>query len=674
MSPPLRADGAVVTRHARFWERFMTHSSRTSASRPISGAVIAAVHAAAMAVLTAAPVLKVTVLPVPNPAPVADGEYGEAVSGIGDVNADGVADLLVGAPGQDRVYVLSGATRSAIRTIEDPEGLTGNRFGYAVDSMPDLNGDSVQEILVGAPGPLFASVPLPCVVEPCPPPDPQWGRAFVISGATGAVIHKLTPVTDFLGFGVSVASPGDVTGDSISDVVVGMVPFGLASAFGRVYAFSGANKALLWAAQEPGGKQLASFGLRVTTISDLTGDSRRDILVGAPFHDVNPDPNVTLSAGEAYLLSGANGAIVRTTPNPSPSDGDLFGLGLAAVGDQTGDGKEDYVIGEPGAGLVTRINGATGGSPGAVTSPEANDQFGFAIANAGDQDGDGLADFWVGAPNGRTVQLRSWSGASLAKATDPANGPAGSFGFSVAATGDIGGGGTPDLIVGSPQQSAKAGLAFVVTLAVNTPPVADAGPDQVLECGGPAGSGVVLNGSASSDADGDSLTYEWRNSANVVVATTAIAPVTLGLGTHAFTLTVSDGFESDSDTVVIVVADTTPPALTVTVDPALLWPPNHTLVPIAADVNAVDVCDPTPSIALVSIVANEPDDGTGDGETVGDIQEASPGSDDRAFLLRAERSGGGSGRTYDITYTATDGSGNPTTASASVTVPRSLGK
>jgi pimeloyl-ACP methyl ester carboxylesterase len=117
------------------------------------------------------------------------------------------------------------------------------------------------------------------------------------------------------------------------------------------------------------------------------------------------------------------------------------------------------------------------------------------------------------------------------------------------------------------------------------------------------------------------------------------------------------------------VADTTPPTLMVAVSPATLWPVNHLLIPITATISVTDDVDQNPSVELLSITANEPVNGTGDGNTVGDIAGADFGTDDRAFSLRAERSGTGTGRIYTITYRARDAAGNTTTASATVTVP-----
>jgi len=115
--------------------------------------------------------------------------------------------------------------------------------------------------------------------------------------------------------------------------------------------------------------------------------------------------------------------------------------------------------------------------------------------------------------------------------------------------------------------------------------------------------------------------------------------------------------------------DRTPPSISVTVTPLVLWPPNHRLVEIKAQITVSDDRDPSPTVDLVSISSSEPENGTGDGDTPADIQGADFGRDDRAFLLRAERSGSGPGRTYVITYRARDAAGNTSLGTATVVVP-----
>ncbi len=125
----------------------------------------------------------------------------------------------------------------------------------------------------------------------------------------------------------------------------------------------------------------------------------------------------------------------------------------------------------------------------------------------------------------------------------------------------------------------------------------------------------------------------------------------------------------------VVVRDTTPPTLNLTLSPTTLWPPNHRMVPVQAAWQVSDVCDPGAGVFLASATSSEPDDapGSGDGTTTGDIQDASVGTPDTLALLRAERSGDGPGRVCTLTYKATDASGNSTTAAGLVTVPHDLG-
>ena len=212
-------------------------------------------------------------------------------------------------------------------------------------------------------------------------------------------------------------------------------------------------------------------------------------------------------------------------------------------------------------------------------------------------------------------------------------------------------------------------LPAVSTL--NTPPIADAGPDQIVECTSPAGAEVTLDGSASFDPDGDTLTFTWRDALNNVVATGATPTITVAEGTHTFTLTVDDGNGgTDTDTVDITVQDTTPPDINdVVASPNSLWPPNHKMVPVTVTVDATDLCDPNFSCEIVSVTSNEPENGLGDGDTSPDWIVTGA----LTLELRSERAGPGTGRIYTITVECTDDSGNSSTATVEVTVPHSQG-
>ena len=207
---------------------------------------------------------------------------------------------------------------------------------------------------------------------------------------------------------------------------------------------------------------------------------------------------------------------------------------------------------------------------------------------------------------------------------------------------------------------------------VSSPPTADAGPNQTVECQGAGGATVTLDGSRSRDADCDVLSYTWTGPFGT--ATGRNPQVFLPVGNSVVSLTVSDGWSSSaSSTTQITVRDTQPPSLQVTLTPTLLWPANHKMVRIDAVINASDSCGGTqPTVVLTSITSDQPENGGGDGDSAGDIQDAAFGTLDQSFLLRAERIGNQlSGRTYTVTYTACDAGGNCTQRSATIHVPHS---
>lgn len=201
-------------------------------------------------------------------------------------------------------------------------------------------------------------------------------------------------------------------------------------------------------------------------------------------------------------------------------------------------------------------------------------------------------------------------------------------------------------------------------LNVNHPPVARTGADQAVELASCTGASVNLDGSGSTDPDGDILTYTWTWPGGS--ATGANPTVTLPHGTTTITLMVDDNRGAMATaTVTVTVVDSKAPTLRVTTTPTVLWPANHKLVQVTPTVTVTDACLATTTTALVSVTSNESDNGLGDGDTANDIVT----NPDGTFSLRAERSGSGSGRVYTLTYSATDIDGNNTTAAATITVP-----
>lgn len=215
---------------------------------------------------------------------------------------------------------------------------------------------------------------------------------------------------------------------------------------------------------------------------------------------------------------------------------------------------------------------------------------------------------------------------------------------------------------------------------VNSPPLADAGDDAVVEATRPEGATVLLDASGSSDADStpgtndDIVSFQWF-AGGVQVADGQLAEIILPLGAHVVTLVVTDSAnETSQDDVLITVQDTTPPVLSVQVSPDLLWPPNRKLVQVTPIIAVTDACDPAPLVSLSYIVAvDHAQTATfiADGGMVapeflsGDVVFAGDGG----IFVRAERSGKRGGRTYTLTFQASDASGNIAEAFATVIVP-----
>jgi hypothetical protein len=200
---------------------------------------------------------------------------------------------------------------------------------------------------------------------------------------------------------------------------------------------------------------------------------------------------------------------------------------------------------------------------------------------------------------------------------------------------------------------AQSTTTFILT--VNSPPVAKC-KNVTVEAGPNCMAAASIN-DGSFDPDGNPVTI------------TQTPPGPYPIGQTMVTLTITDGFGTSSSCVgTVTVVDTTPPTISnITVDPAALWPPNHTMRDVTVNYTSSDLCG-TASCSIISVTSNEPINGTGDGDTSPDWEIVGP----NLVRLRAERAGGGEGRIYTITIQCVDVNGNSSIATATVVVGHNI--
>jgi hypothetical protein len=208
-------------------------------------------------------------------------------------------------------------------------------------------------------------------------------------------------------------------------------------------------------------------------------------------------------------------------------------------------------------------------------------------------------------------------------------------------------------------------LSFTETPA-NLPPIAAAGNDHVVFTAGCA-TAVVLDGSLSSDPDGDHLQFTW--SGDFGTAAGPVTPISLLPGSYTFTLTVDDGHGGTaSDAVNVTVIDNVGPEIgTVSATPSVLASKNHQMADVSVHVLLTSSCDATSTCRIVNVSSSEPVNGVGDGDTAPDWEVTGA----LTLRLRAERGQSPQGRIYTITIECVDEAGNASQREVTVSVPRS---
>jgi hypothetical protein len=189
--------------------------------------------------------------------------------------------------------------------------------------------------------------------------------------------------------------------------------------------------------------------------------------------------------------------------------------------------------------------------------------------------------------------------------------------------------------------------------ALNQPPVAAICDDVEVECDG-VGTEATLDGTCSTDPEGDPLSYAWTSTTCVFLdATVAMPTAVCPLGVNTVSLVVMDpsGATSAPDDATVSVVDTTPPVVTCDPTRETLWPPRHHLVDVGLVASAEDACSGALPVALD--VSSDEDDL----ERRGSGRHSPDARQDPDLRLRSERSGRGDGRVYLILANASDGAG-----------------
>lgn len=440
-----------------------------------------------------------------NFAPVLDKNdfFGYDITGLGDLDGDGVRDIAVGARNDNdgcdfscgAVYVLflnTDGTVKAQQKISNLEGtffgglLKGDQFGYSITNLGDLDGDSVTDIAVGA-----NMDDTGCL------PGSNCGAVYVLFLNTNGTVKShqkisnndggFTGVLDFGDrFGASVAGLGDINGDGVKDLAVGATgDDDFAPESGAVWILFLNADGMVNSQKKFGNPDLAGdfFGGSSVNLGDLDGDGVTDLAVGAPGDDdgggqrgavwiffLNADGTVKSN----QKISNTQGGFTGTLNN-----GVQFGQSVANVGDLDGDGVSELVAGANGDSDGGNLRGAVwilfmeGAPPNAPPTIDVNDAIvtvdeGDTAANTGtvsDVDGDNVA---VMATVGSVVGSNNWSWSF-----DSTDGPAETQ--TVTITADDGNGGTAqatfELVVNNVAPTVDAVTVPLDPVNINDQPV-----------------------------------------------------------------------------------------------------------------------------------------------------------------------------------------------------------
>ena len=304
-----------------------------------------------------------------------------------DGDGDGIPEIVVGAPHEivgvwdsaGSHYLYSGADGiTLLQRVDGGERVDAHGFNAA--RLGDLSGDEYPDYAVSAiraPGALFF-------------PGGGGGTVYVYDGKDGGLVCRISGrdsgAAIFGWFGSTLSDMADVGGDGSADILVGArMDFDSGVRTGKMYAFDRCNSNPRFVLSGEGDGDI--FGSALANLSDVTGDTREDIIVGARL----ADPDGKEDAGRVYLFNGLTGDLIHTKDGELP--GDEFGVSVAALGDVNGDGVGDFAVGawdaDAGgldrAGLVYVYSGLRPDFPllYILEGQQVRGQFGLNVASLG---------------------------------------------------------------------------------------------------------------------------------------------------------------------------------------------------------------------------------------------------------------------------------------------------
>ncbi len=329
-----------------------------------------------------------------DPAPERKGFFGFKTSPIYDVSGDSQMDIAVGARG--RLILFDGVSGDYLRTIDSIEDVTPalTAFPAVIAGLKDMNGNGHGEILAAS----VSSV------------DDSPGEVLILDGSSEEVLLRLRSPkpTERNFFGRSLVVTSDITGDLISDYLIGETGWDhqdgdeVSISTGAAHLFNGSTGELIRTLLPPDPKSVTRFGSSVAEIPDTNGDGVPEFAVGNPSY-----PEHTRQFGRVFVYDGSTGSFLYSLESSFPSTVSSFGASLAGLGDINGNGSGEIVVGTSNERRVYVFDGLTKDPIQTYSFNDRNTTI--LVIETCDVDSDGVEEILLSDSDGGEVVSRSGS-------------------------------------------------------------------------------------------------------------------------------------------------------------------------------------------------------------------------------------------------------------------------